>query len=75
MFVVIDWSSAPRLCRLKKNSSSKQMLQFFSKLKVELCYSAIFFKEMVKTKSDLHKNLDNFYIKRFDIETMYHEIH
>ena len=45
---------------------------------MELHWSATFFKEMVKTKSDLLKNLDNFYKNRFHIETfmsymnMYH---
>ena len=52
--------------------------QNFKIFLMELHWSATFFKEMVKTKSDLLKNLDNFYKNRFHIETfmsymnMYH---
>ena len=33
-------------------------------------FQQVFFRETVKTKSDLHKILDNFYHKRFLIEEM-----
>ena len=48
---------------------NKQKCQIFSRiLKAENMISANIFTEMVKTKSDLHRILANFYLKGFLIE-------
>ena len=56
---------------ITKTNAQKEVL-----LKTENIISANSFRELVKTKSDLHKILDNFYLKRFLIEeTMSYDIY